>query len=126
VKRAGTFAIGALLSAGIVPAFAAPASGTYDARLCVTQASQAQSCGPAQARLAGRRLRVQVSDIEYRLQLKAQRDSGRLEVALMHGTMQIDEFSAPYEWIGSALRFNDADKQTRYEVQFGERQRGAK
>jgi hypothetical protein len=44
----------------------------------------------------------------------------------MHGTMQIDEFSAAYEWAANALQFADADKQTRYEVQFGERQRTPK
>ena len=116
----------ALLAAGPAPMQAAPATGHYDARLCVTLAEQPASCGPALALLSGNRLRVRVSDIEYRLELQAQRSSGDLIALLMHGTMQIDEFNAPYEWRGNALQFDDADKRTRYEVQLGARQRAAK
>ena len=36
----------------------------------------------------------------------------------MHGAVQIDEFSVPYEWVGRALRFNDPDRGVRYEVDF--------
>jgi hypothetical protein len=114
----------ALLCAASVQA--APAAGQYEARLCVTLAAQAPSCGPAQALLSGSRLQLKVSDITYRLKLQPQRERGQLEVLLMHGTMQIDEFSAAYEWTANNLQFDDADKQTRYEVQFGERQRAAK
>ena len=98
-------------------ATAAPAAGTYDARLCVTVASQEPTCGPAQARLAGNRLQVQVSDIVYRLQLK----SSQAEVALMHGNMQIDEFTGSFDWVGSALHFSDPTKKASYEVVLGER-----
>ena len=114
----------ALLCAG--GAQAAPAAGSYDARLCVTLAAQAPSCGPAQAQLSGGRLQVKVNDIVYRLKLQPKREHGQLEVLLMHGTMQIDEFSAAYEWAANHLQFDDADKQTHYEVQFGERQRAAR
>jgi hypothetical protein len=103
-------------------ASAAAAPGTYQAQLCVTLPSQAPSCGAAQAQLlpAGR-LRVQVNDIAYRLALPAPRDTRRVApVVVMHGTMQIDEFSAPFEWQGRRLRFDDADKATRYEVQLGD------
>ena len=116
--------IGWLALFGAASAQAAPAAGSYEARLCVTLAAQPPSCGAAQARLSGAHLRVKINDIEYRLLLQPKR--GQLDVLLMHGTMQIDEFSAPYEWAANNLQFADADKQTRYEVQFGERQRAAK
>ena len=71
-------------------ASAAPVAGHYGAELCVTQAEQSPNCGPAQARLdRGGRVQVRVSDIVYRLQLR----SSQAEVLLMHGSMQIDEFS---------------------------------
>ena len=34
----------------------------------------------------------------------------------MHGTMQIDEFVAAYDWAGTALQFHDLDKRTHYEL----------
>jgi hypothetical protein len=40
---------------------------------------------------------------------------------LTHGAMQIDEFIAPFEWIGRSLRFVDANRSARYEVRLGER-----
>ena len=118
MSRSASKGLGALLFAGVVSANAAPGAGRYDARLCVILAEQQPSCGPAQAQLrSGGRVQVQVSDIEYRLRLKNQ----RAEVLLMHGTMQIDEFTTPYDWAGSVLRFRDADKKTSYEVHFSER-----
>ena len=39
----------------------------------------------------------------------------------MHGQMQIDEFSAAYDWDGTTLRFSDAAKAVRYEVRIGAR-----
>ena len=107
-------------------ALAAPAAGSYEARLCVTLAAQPPSCGAAQAQLSGARLQVKVSDIAYRLNLQPQRARGQLDVLLMHGSMQIDEFSSAYEWAANTLLFDDADKQTHYEVQFGKRQRAIK
>ena len=115
-----TCALAALMGSGLAPAAAAaPAAGSYESQLCVTLAAQAPACGPAQVRLAGARVQVQVSDIVYRLQLK----SSQADVALMHGSMQIDEFTASYEWVGPVLQFADAAKQTHYEVQLGERLR---
>jgi hypothetical protein len=43
----------------------------------------------------------------------------------MHGKMQIDEFSAAYEWDGPILRFIDAAKDVRYEVRIGARKGAA-
>jgi hypothetical protein len=111
-----------LLLFGAAPAAAAPAPGTYEAQLCVTLADAAPSCGPAQALWSGSRLQLRVSDIEYRLKLQARRERGRLDMLLMHGTMQIDEFSADYAWADAErLQFDHADKGARYEVQFGKR-----
>ena len=118
--------IGWLALLGAASVQAAPAAGRYEARLCVTLAAQPPNCGPAQAQWSGGRLQLKVNDIEYRLQLQPKRERGQLDVLLMHGTMQIDEFSAPYEWAANNLQFADADKQTRYEVRFGERQRAAR
>lgn len=97
----------------------APALGRYDGQFCVTVASDtAASCGPAEVDvLRGRELRVRISDIVYRLKLH----SSQVEVVLMHGTMQIDEFVAAYDWAGSALQFDDLDKRTRYELRLAPR-----
>ena len=97
-------------------AIAAPAPGRYDATLCVSSAALASSCGPAEVDVrASGAVWVQVSDIVYRLRIA----TGQAIVIVTQGTMQIDEFDAGAEWSGSALRFADADKQVRYEVQVG-------
>ncbi len=96
----------------------APGAGTYAAQLCVATSGAASSCGPAQVELsASGAARVRVSDFVYRLKLK----SSQVEVALMHGAMQIDEFVGTYEWAGNSLQFVDADKNARYELKLGER-----
>ena len=95
-----------------------PAVGRHAAQLCVTTAAAVPSCGPAQVDL--RRdgsARVRVDDVVYRLQLH----SSQVDVVLMHGAMQIDEFTVPYDWVGSALQFNDDERQVRYEVRFTKR-----
>jgi hypothetical protein len=92
-----------------------PAVGRHAAQLCVTTAAATPSCGPAQVDL--RRdgsARVRVDDVVYRLQLH----SSQVDVVLMHGAMQIDEFTVPYEWVGRNLQFNDDERQVRYEVRF--------
>ena len=108
----------AALAAGLVAAtaVAAPAPGRYDATLCVSSAALATSCGPAEVdvRSSGA-VSVQVSDIVYRLRVS----TAPSVVVVTQGTMQIDEFDAGAQWSGSSLRFADADKQVRYEVQVG-------
>jgi hypothetical protein len=97
---------------------AATPPGAYDARLCVTVGNEASQCGPVAADVGdGGRLRVQISDIVYRLELW----DDRLGVSLFHGTMQIDGFFARYQWSGRTLRFSDPDKDTRYELSLGAR-----
>ena len=76
------------------------------------------SCGPALVELkASGAARVRVSDFVYRLQL----NSSQVEVVLMHGAVQVDEFVALYEWAGSSLQFTDADKNARYELRLAAR-----
>ena len=97
----------------------APAPGRYDGQFCVSVAAAAADCGPARVDvLRHRRLDVRISDIVYRLKLH----SSQVEVVLMHGTMQIDEFVANYEWADSALQFEDLEKRTRYELRLVSRQ----
>jgi hypothetical protein len=116
------FALAAsLLAAGAGAQPAAP--GHYEGQLCVaTQADAEPSCGAAEVDMASaRRLNVRVSDIVYRLALRG----AQLEVTTMHGTMQIDEFSAAYKWSGDTLFFGDPAKDARYEVRVGARKRSA-
>ena len=75
-------------------------------------------CGAVQVDVRSRqRLTVRVSDLAYQLQLS----SSQVDVVLMHGTMQIDGFFAPYEWVGTSLQFLDLEKRTRYELQLAPR-----
>ncbi len=104
-----------LLATGLAAAAAAaePPRGRHDGRFCVTVAEAAPDCGPVQVDvLRQSRLRVRVADIVYHLELH----SSQLDVVLMHGAMQIDGFVAPYEWLDQALRFDDLEKRTRYEL----------
>jgi hypothetical protein len=106
------------LAAGRPPAAApvSPATGRYAATLCVANAAQPPSCGPAELDLrAGGKVRVQVSDIVYRLLV----GPGPALVVVMQGAMQIDEFAALARWDGEALHFADLEKQLRYEVRLG-------
>ena len=96
----------------------APAGGRYDAQLCVTTRPDAPAtCGAAEVQVTGQALNVRIADIVYRLALR----SAELDVATMHGSMQIDEFSAAYDWAGDTLRFSDAAKNVLYEVRLGAR-----
>ena len=109
------------LALAALPAGAAaadPALGRYDGQWCVSVGEAAADCGPAQVDvLRQRRLNVRIADIVYRLQL----NSSQVDVVLMHGTMQIDGFFARYQWSGRTLRFQDPDKDTRFELGLGAR-----
>jgi hypothetical protein len=103
-----------LVCLGLACAAAAqPAPGHHAAQLCVTPAGADASCGPADLewRRAGR-ARLRVSDIVYSLQFRA----SQVDVRLLHGAMQVDAFTAIYEWEGDTLRFVDAEKDVRYAV----------
>jgi hypothetical protein len=95
-----------------------PAAGQYAAVMCVTVGSAPAQCGPVTADIGdGGLALLRVSDIAYRLQVFAD----QLGVTLFHGTMQIDGFFAPYQWLGNTLQFNDSEKATRYEMKLGTR-----
>ena len=92
-----------------------PAVGRHAGELCVANASAEPSCGPALVEL--RRdgsARVRINDLVYRLQLH----SSQVDVVLMHGAVQIDEFTVPYAWVGRSLQFTDDERNVRYEVRF--------
>ena len=114
-------AFAALAAAGPVSAAVSegrPAVGRHAAVLCVTTASAEPSCGPALVDL--RRdgsARVRIDDLVYRLQLH----SSQVEVVLMHGAVQVDEFTVPYAWVGRSLQFVDDERNVRYEVRFVKR-----
>ncbi len=104
------------------PASAAPAAalvpGRYAAQLCVTLSAAPLRCGAAEVDWQNNgQARVRVSDISYRLQL----NRSQVEVVLLHGAMQIDEFVSPFAWVGSSLKFADAARSTGYELRLGER-----
>jgi hypothetical protein len=96
-----------------------PAAGQYDAVMCVTVGSTPATCGPITADVGngGMAALLRVSDVAYRLEVIAD----QLGVTLFHGTMQIDGFFAPYQWLGNTLQFNDIEKATRYEMKLGTR-----
>ena len=120
MARRLVFATVALAACGAAPA-AVPEAGRHTAQLCVaTQAGKPPSCGPAQVDVRGDgTMRVRVDDVVYSLQLR----SSQVDVVVMHNVVRIDEFTASYEWAGSALTFNDSERQSRYEVRFEPRKR---
>jgi hypothetical protein len=114
MRGASLLILALALASGAQAALAeAPPAGRYEGRWCVGVGEAAPDCGPAQVDvLRTRRLNVRISDIVYQLTL----NSSQVDVVLMHGTMQIDGFFAPYEWTGGTLQFVDVDKRTRYEL----------
>ena len=79
-------------------------------------ADAAPNCGPAELSVRpDGQVRLQVSDIIYDLVLRG----GLAAVVVTQGSVTLDEFDAPAEWAGPALRFVDAQKRLRYEVQLG-------
>ena len=60
-----------------------------------------------------------MSDVVYRLAIQPR----RVDVTTFQEQMQIDGFSAEFEWIGPMLRFVDVEKNVRYEITPGHRLR---
>jgi len=99
---------------------ARPEPGRHAAEFCVATLPKPASCGAVEAEL--RRdgsLRFRIDDVRYTLQLH----SSQVEVVVMHNIVQIDEFTAPYEWVGNTLQFKDDDRNSRYEIRFTDRKR---
>ena len=83
-----------------------------------TSPTEPAGCGPATLDVRSRGVAtVQMSDVVYRLALRPQ----RVDVTTFQERMQIDGFSAEYEWVGPMLRFVDVEKNVRYEVTPGRR-----
>ena len=94
----------------------APPAGRYEATLCVANAAQAPSCGPAEAEVrGGGAVEVRVSDIVYRLAASASPSI----VVVTQGQMMIDAFDTGPQWSGRSLSFVDTEKQVRYELALG-------
>ena len=99
---------------------ARPEAGRHAAELCVATLPQPASCGPAQVDLrADGTMRLRVDDVVYNMKLH----SSQVEIVVMHNVVQIDEFTAPYEWVGNTLQFKDGDRNSRYEIRFNDRKR---
>ncbi len=96
---------------------AAPPPGRYDgAQLCVANGEAAPTCGAVELEWRhAKRARLRVSDVAYTLVLR----TSQVDVTLQHGAMQIDVFTAAYDWDGDTLRFTDAAKNVRYELRPG-------
>ena len=114
VAALATFATLAVAACSIVRG--APTDGRWEGELCVATNVNPPSCGTAEVSLARGQARVQVSDIVYRLTLR----EGRLALVLMHGSMQIDGFDAPFTWEDRVLRFQDPDKPVFYRIRFAD------
>lgn len=96
---------------------ARPDAGRHEAQLCVATLPKAPSCGPAQVDVrSDGSLRLRIDDIVYTMRLH----SSQVEVVVMHHVVQIDGFTAPYEWVGNTLQFRDDDRNARYEVRFAQ------
>lgn len=114
------FAAAGAGAAGAGAADTEPGPGRHDGQLCVaTRPGEAPRCGAAEIEVRGARIDVRVADIVYRLALR----SSQLDVVTTHGSLRIDEFSAPYEWAGHVLTFSDPAKDVRYEVRLPPRPR---
>ena len=62
---------------------------------------------------------MRVADVVYQLHVRP----AQVDVKTMQGKMEIDEFSAEYEWHGNVLSFVDGDKNVRYEITPGAKAR---
>ena len=103
----------AALPAGEVLTLAQP--GRHEVELCVAVAENTPSCGPAEALVDDRGgIHVRISDILWHIDVQP----GAVDVTVMHGTMQIDEFLAVGDWAGTRLKFHDRKKNARYDVRF--------
>ena len=52
--------------------------------------------------------------------------NSQVEVIVMHNIVQIDEFKVSYTWVGSTLQFKDQERNSLYEIRFGQDRRAAR
>lgn len=112
-RRDGCIASAALWLTCAQAMAAQPAVGRYTGQWCVALPNADAACGPAQVQWRTGRAWVRISDIVYTLRLR----TSQVDVELKQGAMQIDAFTAIYEWAGTTLRFVDAQKNVHYELQ---------
>jgi hypothetical protein len=92
-----------------------PAVGHHAVDFCVSTGGAAPNCGPAQADVREKgAIIVRIDDIAYRLQLH----SSQVDIIVMHNATLIDQMTLPYEWSGRELKFNDGDRESRYDIKF--------
>jgi hypothetical protein len=99
VGSGSVWAQGARPTATAAPRAGPPPVGRYGGELCVSTAGAPAHCGPVALQFQRGALRLQVSDLVYRLQFRIPKTQMRM--VLMHG-----------------LRFTDPDKDVRYEVRW--------
>ena len=122
MRAAARQSLGAALLAWAVSGLAAaplarPEAGRHEAQFCVATLPKPPSCGPAQVDLGSDgSLRLRIDDIVYTMRLR----SSQVEVVVMHNVVQIDEFTVPYEWVGSTLQFKDDDRNSVYQIRFAQ------
>ena len=122
MRAAARQSLGAALLAWAVSGLAAaplarPEAGPHEAQFCVATLPKPPSCGPAQVDLGSDgSLRLRIDDIVYTMRLR----SSQVEVVVMHNVVQIDEFTVPYEWVGSTLQFKDDDRNSVYQIRFAQ------
>jgi hypothetical protein len=92
-----------------------PAIGRHTVDFCVSTGGAAPNCGTAQADVRQKgAIVVRIDDIAYRLQLH----SSQVDIIVMHNATMIDQMTLPYEWSGNELKFNDDDRESRYDIKF--------
>lgn len=102
-----------LTAVGLAQAAVPPTPGIGTGRLCVATLPKAPSCGPAEVDVQPNgKLRLRIDDVVYDLQL----DGERAKVLVTHNAVVIDAFIAPYRWDGTALRFEDGERRSVYEI----------
>jgi len=103
-------------TATAVPQAGPPPAGRYNGYMCVSTGGAAEQCGPVALQFQSGVARVQVSDLVYHLNWRAPKT--QMLLVLMHGSVQVDEFFTEGAWSKQSLRFNDPDKDVRYEVRW--------
>jgi hypothetical protein len=93
-----------------------PPAGRYDGQLCVSTAGATEQCGPVALKFQTGAAHVQFSDLVYQLRWRVPQT--QMALVLMHGSVQIDGFVTEALWLKQSLRFNDPDKDVRYEVRW--------
>jgi hypothetical protein len=93
-----------------------PPAGRYEGQLCVSTAQATENCGAVAVQFQSGAARVKVSDLVYHLQWRAPQT--QMQLVLMHGSVQVDQFVTEGLWSKQTLRFKDPDKDVFYELRW--------